>query len=212
MDGTLLDLAFDNHFWLEALPARLARERRVSLEQARGHLFPLMKQVEGTLDWYCLDYWQDRLRVDLVQLKQETAHMIGFRPGAEAFLQALNRSGKRAVLVTNAHRGSLGLKLQRVPALEGYLDEAYSSHDFGVSKEFSDFWDGVQSKDGFEPGRTVLLDDSVRVLSAARDWGVPQVFGIAQPDLSRPPLSGAEFPLIVDFQRVVPRVRGVTAG
>ncbi len=204
MDGTLLDLAFDNHFWLEALPGRLAQQRKVSLEEAQGQLFPLMKRVEGTLDWYCLDYWQDLLNVNLVELKRETAHMIGFRPGAEAFLQAVNRVGKRAVLVTNAHRGSLDLKLQRVPALAGYLDAAYSSHDFGVSKEFSGFWDGVQARDGFAPDRTVLLDDSLRVLSAAQEWGVPQLCGIAQPDLSRPPLDAGEFPLIEDFQRVVP--------
>ncbi len=203
MDGTLLDLAFDNHFWLEALPARVAQRHGMEVAQAQEHVFSLMRAVEGRLEWYCLDYWQRLLDVDVVGLKREFTDMIGFRPGAEAFLQAVNRSGKRAVLVTNAHHGSLDLKLERVP-LAGYLDAAYSSHDFGYSKEFGAFWDRVQNKDGFEPERTVLLDDSHRVLAAAQDWGVPQVCAIAQPDLGRPPLREAPFPLIRDLAEVVP--------
>lgn len=203
MDGTLLDLAFDNHFWLEALPVRVAERHRMDLPRARDHVLSLMRAVEGRLEWYCLDYWQRLLDVDVVALKGEFTHLIGFRPGAEAFLQALNRAGKRTVLVTNAHHGSLGLKLRHVP-LADYLDASYSSHDFGYSKEFAEFWDRVQQRDGFEPRRTVLLDDSHRVLAAARDWGVPQVYAIAQPDMGQPPLRQAPFPLIGDLAEVVP--------
>ena len=203
MDGTLLDLAFDNHFWLEALPARAAERHGMVLPHAREHVFSLMREVEGRIEWYCLDYWQRLLDVDVVGLKREFTHLIGFRPGAERFLQAINRSGRRAVLVTNAHHGSLGLKLEHVP-LASYLDAAFSSHDFGVSKEFPEFWDAVQGQDGFEPDRTVLLDDSHRVLMAARDWGVPQLYAIAQPDMRRPPLREAPFPLIQDLERAVP--------
>ena len=34
MDGTLLDLAFDNYFWLEHLPQRYAAKHRISEEEA----------------------------------------------------------------------------------------------------------------------------------------------------------------------------------
>ncbi|MEZ5448542.1 MAG: hypothetical protein R3E89_05890 [Thiolinea sp.] len=34
MDGTLLDLHFDNHFWLEHLPKRYAEEKQVSAATA----------------------------------------------------------------------------------------------------------------------------------------------------------------------------------
>ena len=33
MDGTLLDLHFDNHFWLEHLPVRLAQQRGVTPQE-----------------------------------------------------------------------------------------------------------------------------------------------------------------------------------
>ena len=32
MDGTLLDLNFDNHFWLEFVPARFAEANNLSIE------------------------------------------------------------------------------------------------------------------------------------------------------------------------------------
>ncbi|MEX0731411.1 MAG: GMP/IMP nucleotidase [Aquisalimonadaceae bacterium] len=203
MDGTLLDLHFDNCFWLEVIPQRFASDRGISVESAREQVVPLMAAVQGTLDWYCLDYWQARLDIDVVALKREHAHLIRFRPGAEAFLGALRAAGKRAVLVTNAHRDSLSLKLERVP-LAGYLDRVISSHDLGAPKEAAVFWESLQALEGFDPARTVLLDDSVAVLSAARDYGLGAVYGIARPDTTRPPLAPKGFPLVEAFEAVCP--------
>ena len=55
MDGTLLDLHFDNHFWLEHVPRRYAESRGLELEQAREELMRRYQSVEGTLEWYCVD-------------------------------------------------------------------------------------------------------------------------------------------------------------
>ena len=57
MDGTLLDLHFDNHFWLEYVPQRYAEQHGISLDAAKQELMQRYRQVEGTLDWYCVDYW-----------------------------------------------------------------------------------------------------------------------------------------------------------
>src|SRR5256885_13312353 len=57
MDGTLLDRAFDDHFYLEALPAHYAAANRMPVEAARERLVALYRAVEGELDWTDVDYW-----------------------------------------------------------------------------------------------------------------------------------------------------------
>jgi len=203
MDGTLLDLHFDNVFWLEHLPRRYAEHHGMSVEEAREVIFRRMEAVEGTIDWYCLDHWRRELRVDLVVLKREIGHLIDFRPGAEAFLDAVGSTGRRRVLVTNAHHDALALKLERT-MLANYVDEIVCAHDYRMSKEHPDFWDALRREIDFDPAHTMLLDDSLGVLRSARDYGIRQVVGIQQPDTRRPPRPTAEFPLVADFDAVMP--------
>ena len=42
MDGTLLDLHFDNHFWLEHLPRRYAEQFDLTPEDAKNTLIPMI--------------------------------------------------------------------------------------------------------------------------------------------------------------------------
>jgi hypothetical protein len=44
MDGTLLDLNFDNYFWLEFVPQRFAEKNQLSLAQAKQQLIPQFKK------------------------------------------------------------------------------------------------------------------------------------------------------------------------
>src|SRR3546814_4605932 len=59
MDGTVLDLAFDNYFWRELVPQRYALKHGLSLDAARAELAPRFSAVQHTLPWYCTDYWSD---------------------------------------------------------------------------------------------------------------------------------------------------------
>ena len=51
MDGTLLDLAYDNYMWMEHIPAEYARKHEVSEEHARDRLYAAFERIEGKLDW-----------------------------------------------------------------------------------------------------------------------------------------------------------------
>ena len=55
MDGTLLDLHFDNHFWLEHLPARYAEHYDLHPQEAKDRLIPMIMAERGSLNWYCTD-------------------------------------------------------------------------------------------------------------------------------------------------------------
>ena len=57
MDGTLLDLAFDSHFWLRLVPETLSQQRGISLQDAAALIKAKYLAVQHTLNWYCLDYW-----------------------------------------------------------------------------------------------------------------------------------------------------------
>lgn len=181
MDGTLLDLRFDNHFWLEAVPQRYAERRGLSLERANEILVPLFAAKRGTLDWYCTDYWSRELGIDIPAFKEELREHVKFLPGAQDFLRTLQVSGLRAVLVTNAHHDALRVKAAQTGLLD-YLDGAISSHRYGAPKEHPAFWSKVEAELGFDRRRTLFVDDSLPVLRAARDHGIEHIVAVAHPD------------------------------
>ncbi len=203
MDGTLLDLHFDNHFWLEHLPLRYGQQRGLDLEQARVLLEPHFRRVEGTLQWYCLDYWSDLLDLDIVALKLEVQHLIQVLPDVHRFLHAVRASGRRQVLVTNAHLRSLALKMDHTD-IGDHFDAIISSHEFGAPKEESAFWARLQEVERFDPAASIMLDDSLPVLRAARAYGVGQVVAMRKPDSRRPAREITEFPGVESLAEILP--------
>jgi len=203
MDGTLLDLYFDNHFFLEHLPRRLAEAKGIPFQAAQAELRRRYRAVEGTLDWYCLDFWEQELGLDLIALKREIVDLVRWRPHAAQFLEALGAAGKRRVLATNAHPGSLGVKFEQI-ALGRQFEAQYTAHDIGAPKEQAAFWDGLAAREGFDAGRTLFVDDNPQVLAAARDWGIGHLLGIRRPDSRRPANTLEGFTAVDDFDAVAP--------
>lgn len=202
MDGTLLDLNFDNHFWLEFVPLRYARQLGLSLEEARERLVPRFRATEGRLEWYCLDYWSEQLNLDIAGMKAEIAGLIAVLPHVTEFLDYLRNQGKRVVLVTNAHPKSLGLKMERT-CLKAFFDQIVSSHALGYPKEDPAFWEHLQAIEPFEPAHTLLVDDSLAVLHSARCYGIAHRIAVRKNDSSRPPRDITEFPAIHDFRELM---------
>jgi len=122
MDGTLLDLRFDNWFWQDHIPALWARRHAIPLDDARAVLAPRFEAAVGTIDWYCIDHWSRQLDLDVGAIKRAAASEVRFLPGAEDFLARLGAAGKRRVLVTNAHPETLAIKNARILAVAFQLD------------------------------------------------------------------------------------------
>lgn len=202
MDGTLLDLYFDNYFWLEFLPLKYAAHHGCELPEARRFLTALSDSLHGTLDWYCIDYWSERLQMDVEALKLEVRHLIRFRPGTQEFLDFLASQGKHAILVTNAHPKALKLKLQ-ASGLDRLLARQVSSHDLQLAKENAGFWTRLQAAHDLELARCLFIDDSLSVLRCAREEGVGQTLQVLQPDMTLPPRAAGEFPGIVHFAELM---------
>ena len=185
MDGTLLDLAFDNFFWLELVPARYARAR--GLDEATAYTTVTRKYAEvvGTLPWYCLDHWSRELELDIATLKREHRHLIRFLPLAPEFLAAARSRARRVVIVTNAHRQTLEIKMNET-RLDRHVDGVVCAHDLDAPKESGEFWAELARREPFNPARTLLLDDSLAVLTAARNFGFERTVAIRRPDSRRP--------------------------
>ncbi|MEM8983179.1 MAG: HAD-IA family hydrolase [Pseudomonadota bacterium] len=183
MDGTLLDLHFDNHFWNVQVPAALAAARGEPLERVQQNLATAIKAAEGTLDWYCLDFWSRQLDYDLVRFKRTVTERIRFLEGAEDFIDQARASGRRLVLVTNAHPDTLAIK-DEITGVTTKMDAVVCSHHIGVPKEDPRFWPSVLEQLPHAPENALLVDDSPAVLATASQF-VP-VVAIAKPDSQRP--------------------------
>ena len=195
MDGTLLDLRFDNYFWLEVVPAEFARVRAIDIACAKRELEPKFAAMQGMLQWYCTDYWSTVLGLDIVGLKERTREHIRYLPGAQRFLERLRASGRRVLLVTNAHHDTLDIK-SRHTGIRALVDEVSSSHSLGVPKEHPDFWPRFARHHVFDRRETLFVDDSLPVLRNARTHGITQLFAIAKPDSTLPSRAIDEFPAV----------------
>jgi HAD superfamily hydrolase (TIGR01509 family) len=203
MDGTLLDLSFDNFFWQQLIPAHYAREHGHDEASARQRVFDLYRSRLGTLDWYCLDHWSEELGIDIAALKRRHLDRVGFLPDVPAFLAALRRYGLRTVIATNAHGTTLALKLS-VTGLTDLVDEVHTSHDYRAPKEQVLFWQQFRQRVGFDPARSLLIDDNLAVLAAARRFGVSQLLAIRRPDSTLAPHPVTEFAAIDGVGELTP--------
>lgn len=207
MDGTILDLHFDNHFWLEHLPLRYSEKMSISLDAAKAKLKADYLAVVGTIEWYCLDYWTERTQMSIKELKREIQHLIRLRSDATGFLLALRASGKDVVMVTNAHPEALSLKIERTQ-LDQYFDTLYSTHEFGVSKESQLLWQRLQDKHGFDCDKTLFIDDSIEILKSAQQYGIKHLLAIANPDSKKPTNVIKDFPAITNYDELTAQLTG----
>ena len=79
------------------------------------------------------------------------------------------------LLVTNAHRDSLNLKMEKT-CLAPFFDAIVCAHDFGLAKEQPGFWQVLQENHPFDKNKTLLIDDSLAVLDSAKRFGIAHLF------------------------------------
>lgn len=205
MDGTLLDLHYDNFFWTQHLPRRYSEIHGGEIQQITDQLMTRILSERGSLNWYCLDYWSEQLKLDIPALKAEVAHLIQPLPSTSNFLSALDESHCETWLVTNAHRVGLDMKLRRTD-LQRWLKHIVSSHDLAAPKEDPRFWERLCEQHHFDPERSLLIDDTHSVLDAAGQFGIRHLLTLKQPDSQKPLRQDSEmtYPAIHLFDEILP--------
>jgi 5'-nucleotidase len=203
MDGTLLDRHFDDHFWLEHVPRTFARTHHLPLEETKRNLYALFRSQERTLNWTDLDYWSERLGLDIPLLKKEVEHLIAIHPYVVEFLLFLRQHGKSVWLVTNAHSKTLTLKMRKT-RLGPYFDGIISAHDVGLPKEDVRFWPALQRHIPYQPERTMLGEDSEANLATARAYGIRFLVFVSRASSTLPALPSTEHLSIHYFNQLIP--------
>ena len=180
LDGTLLDLNFDLHFWLEYLPQVYSEKKNISHQQAQDILLLMLNAEKGKLNWYCIDFWQEKLDLDIMKLKNNISHLIKVHPNVKRFLTLARKYDKQIYLITNAHRKTIKLKMS-VTQLQDYFDGIVSSHDFGVAKQEQAFWRKLIEVINLDKNRAIFFDDSLDVLQSAFKFNIKHVVAISKP-------------------------------
>ena len=205
MDGTLIDLHFDNHLWNVVVPARFGEREGMDSAQAAQGLYREMLASKASLDFYDLDYWARQTRLDIDAIHEEFKALIRYRPGAEAFAAEVRRTGRAVFLATNAHPRSIAVKHRAINVLAA-VDASFSAHELGAPKEDDGYWRGLARclGSGFDPSRTLLVDDNDVVLAAAERAGVAHLLCVSQPDSTGAPRRNLPFRAIGDFTEIMP--------
>jgi putative hydrolase of the HAD superfamily len=203
LDGTLLDLNFDLEFWLEYVPKAYSQKNSINFQDAKEQIVSKINSQEGKLTWYCLDYWEEQLGLDIMKLKADISHLIQLHNHALTFLQCAKDSNKRIFLVTNAHRKGILLKMQ-ISKIQNFFDEIISSHDFGVPKQQQKFWEALDKKIDFNKDRSIFFDDSLDVLKAASKFKIKNVVAINKPSTKIDKKIVPGFLNIENFYEVLP--------
>ena len=202
MDGTLLDKHFDDYFWEQYVPEHYSLQHDCTIEEARSDLLSRYQQVENTLDWTDLDYWSDRLGLDIPELKIRINHLIDVHPYVPDFLSFCKKIGKTVYLVTNAHPKTLAIKMDKTEI--GHLfDRIICAEEVGMAKEDQRFWTELEQIIGFEKNRTMLADDTEKVLASAERYGMGMLIFVARSSSRKPVVYSEKYPSIEYFKELI---------
>lgn len=202
MDGTLLDRDFDNFFFEEELPRRYAMLHRMTEPAAREKLFALYRAVEGELAWTDLHHWTRALGIDVVAMTQELSGRIGYLPGAEPFLRAVRARRKRLTVLTNAHAEGVAIKCRQT-GIDKQVDRIVNAFEVGCLKMRPEYWPACQKLVGFDPGRSLYVDDDEACLAAAQAFGIRHIVHSARSSSKLPAHPSARFPPVENLQDLI---------
>ena len=164
----------------------------------------MINSQEGKLTWYCLDYWEEQLNLDIMKLKGDISHLIQVHDHALNFLQTVKKHNKRIYLVTNAHRKRIKLKMNS-SGLNDYFDEIISSHDYGAPKQEQKFWEELSDQISLNKERAIFFDDSLDVLESASTFKIKNIIAISKPSTQIPKKIVPGFINIENFMEITPK-------
>lgn len=203
MDGTLLDLAYDDFIWNHLLPLRYSAVHQCSLEQSQQTLSAFYQAHNHTLNWYSSLFWTAKVGVDVLAMQIEHKHRVAKREGCIELLNYLKNNGYPIWLATNADVAGLTFKLEKTNLAE-YFDVIMSSETLGYAKEFPEFWQKLQSQHPFSPQHCYFIDDTEKVLDSAEKFGIQNLYSIQQPSSAKQARDDCNYPMLGALTDLIP--------
>ena len=206
MDGTILDLNYDNHVWNQALPSAYAEKHSLNEEAARSKLIGHMQEIHGTIDFYSFPYWAQYTGLDITALHRRFTELIQFRPGAKAFLNWAKAKKKKTIIATNAHPESIQIK-NEISALSSHVNHITSSHQYECPKETPEFWERLQIEHQFDKAKTIFIDDNAPILDSSKNYGLAYNLIVAKPDSRKPLKPNLSYPSFDHYEEICPQIK-----
>ena len=202
MDGTILDLSFDDYIWNKEIPKNLAKRQNIKFNQAVSILEQKMKTVEATLNWYCFDFWEKKIDIDINSIEEKFKQKIKIKKDAITFLTSSLLKTKQMILVTNADKRGLIRKLDTT-GIRQYFDDVICSHDFNYAKEEAQFWSSLRKKNKINFERTLLIDDNLSILNTAEKIGIRYLRGVSRPNSKKKPIISSKYQLVDKLSELI---------
>ncbi|MBE8215783.1 MAG: HAD hydrolase-like protein [Endozoicomonadaceae bacterium] len=206
LDGTLIDLYFEDQFWMKKLPQYYAQKNNISFNAAQAFIQVKMTRLAGSLNWYCIDYWNHYLNCNILEAATDLLSLLVFRPQAKNLLLYLKKMKYQTAIITNAHPNNFNLK-DHYLHLTPYVDWVVSSHQLGFPKEQPVFWKQLNALYPFNSNTTLFIDDTLTVLRSAKQHGIQHLRWIPNPSSQRAMQKNTEFIPLSTFNSLLQELK-----
>jgi putative hydrolase of the HAD superfamily len=198
LDGVILDLSYDIKFWELWLPENVADQTNQSIEEAQAKIQAEIDAQRGTLNFYDLNYWDDLLNVDCMQIIKAKEEKCSYLEGSYEALQRLSILKNPKHILTNGDPRAQEYKAEIQDFLK-FFDSIFYSMHAGYPKEQKEFWALARHNLNLDFEDAIFIDDDFKVVTAAVKAGIKQVFWIT-PGKNRILQNGIEtFPSLNDL-------------
>ena len=202
LDGVILNLDYDIKFWESWLPEHVANQSNQSLDETKAKIQAEIDIQRGTLNFYDLNYWDDLLNVDCMQIIKEQEEKCSYLEGSYEALQKLSTLKNTKHILTNGDPRLQEYKAEIQNFLE-FFDSIFYSMHAGYPKEQKEFWTLVRHNLNLDFEDVVFIDDDFKVVTAAAKVGIKQVVWIT-PGKNRILQNGVEtFPSLADLAAAI---------
>jgi putative hydrolase of the HAD superfamily len=174
LDGVILNLDYDIKFWESWLPEHVASQSNRSLKEIKIQIQAEIDAQRGTLNFYDLNYWDDLLNVDCMEIIREQEEKCSFLEGSYEALQRLSTLKNPKYILTNGDPRIQEYKAETQNFLEFFNSIFYSMH-VGYPKESKEFWALARHNLNLEFEDAIFIDDDLKVVTAAAKAGIKQV-------------------------------------
>ena len=177
LDGVILNLDYDIKFWGSWLPAHVASKSNQSLDEIRLKIQTEIDIQRGTLNFYDLNYWDDLLNIDCMQIIKEKEEKCSYLDGAYEALQRLSVLKSPKHILTNGDPRIQEYKAETQDFLE-FFDSIFYSMHIGYPKESQEFWALARHNLNLDFEDAMFIDDDFKVVTTAAKAGIKQVVWI----------------------------------
>ena len=198
LDGVILNIDYDIKFWESWLPEYIASQSSLTEEEAKAEILSKIDLQRGTLNFYDLNYWDDLLNLDCIEIIKKKEEKCSYLEGSHEALRRLSTLKNPKHILTNGDPRVQEYKAQSQD-FRGFFDSIFYSMRAGYPKEQKEFWALARHNLNLNFEDAMFIDDGFGVVTAAAKAGVRKVIWIT-PGKNRILQNGIEtFPRLIDL-------------